>query len=344
MASVAESRGARTSWASYYRAICDHLGATYHDGLECTNGTLSVVQPCSMQNGDGRAIALAVKACSLKEVDLRQLLLGDQGALPFAAVLPACPSLVALRLAHNNLGDSAASAFAAAIGQAKSLQVLDLSHNLITDTGLGAFVSAFRAEASELRELYLQGNVGNSAACGLELAQVPRLRVLGFAPPAEERPALDMACRLRGVQLLDRGPEERQRLAGWMAGVDRSVQKLHQMLSDRTNAQDQRMDMMEAKVSQPEAKVADRELTDLKAEMTGLKAENEELRMRVAGLEQQVGTEQRECQRILEAVLDLSRHARPSVTSASRSASPRAETLTREGSVETRSASQATAL
>ena len=37
------------------------------------------------------------------------------------------------------------------------------------------------------------------------ITEVPRLRVLGFAPPAEERPALDMACRLRGVQLLDRG-------------------------------------------------------------------------------------------------------------------------------------------
>merc|ERR1719235_2095679 len=219
MASVAESRGARTSWASYYRAICDHIGVTYHEGLECTNGTLSAAQPCSLQNGDGRAVALAVKACSLKEVDLRQLLIGDSGALPLAAVLPVSPSLVAVRLWHNNLGDSAATAFAAAIGQPTSLQVLDLSHNLITDTGLGAFARTFRSEASELRELYLQGNVGNSAACGLELAQAPRLRVLGFAPPPEDRPALDMACRLRGVQLLDRGPEERQRLAGWMAGA-----------------------------------------------------------------------------------------------------------------------------
>lgn len=137
-----------------------------------------------------------------------------------------------------------------------------------------------------------------------------------------------MACRLRGVRLLDRGPEERQRLAAWMAGVDRSVQKLQQMLVDRTLAQDQRMDAMEAKVSQsPEAKVADRELAELKAE-------NEELRNRVAALEQQVGTEQRECQRILGMVLDLSRHARP--TSASRSASPRGEVLGRESSVGSR--------
>merc|ERR1719460_2343328 len=76
-----------------------------------------------------------------------------------------------------------------------------------------------------------------------------------------------------------------------------------------------------------EAKVADREFAELKTE-------NEDLRKRVATLEQQVGTEQRECQRILEMVLDLSRHARPG--SCSRSTSPPGETLGREGSVGTR--------
>jgi small subunit ribosomal protein S29e len=153
-------------------------------------------------------------------VDLRQQQLSDKGGLLFAAVLPACPALLVLRLAHNSLGDSAATAFVAAFGSSTALQVLDLSHNCISDSGMAAFARGLIAQTSgELRELYLQGNVGTAAAAALELTHVPRLRVLGFAPPAEDRPALDMACRLRGVRLLDRGPEERQRLAVWMTAM-----------------------------------------------------------------------------------------------------------------------------
>merc|ERR1712224_80006 len=57
-------------------------------------------------------------------------------------------------------------------------------------------------------------------------------------------------------------------------------------------------------------------------DVMAVRRENEALRERVEQLERQVGKEQGECQRILEMVLDLARMSRPN--SLSRPSSPRA--------------------
>jgi hypothetical protein len=154
----------------------------YRKGFEERFGAVESLDYSSLGWGAAEAKAVAAvlaegAAPKLRQLDLKNNSIGDEGARALAGALPSATALEGLHLGNNSIGDEGARALAGWLPSARALLELSLKGNSIGAAGACALAGALLS-AMALTQLHLGNNsIGDEGARAL-VAALPSSRAL----------------------------------------------------------------------------------------------------------------------------------------------------------------------